>query len=281
MNKNQGSLLTSIYTIIALGITMIFFFPLWWSFSNSLRIPKETFTVTGVGIPFINFTPTLGNWTHQLSFPEAHIALYNSSFIAVISTALAVVVGLPAAYALARFRFRFPPNKDITIWFISQRVLPPAAAVVPFFVLWNMLGIYDTKFGMIIVQTTFIMPFVVVIVRQTFLDLPIELEEAAMVDGATHIGAFLKVAVPLSVPAIAASSLIMFTFVWNDYFFAKILTMKNLTLPLYSSVSVQNRGVEYWYIGTKTMLSMIVPLILCLLAQRYIVRGLTLGAVKG
>ena len=165
MNRNQGSLLTSIYTIIALGITMIFFFPLWWSFSNSLRIPKETFTVTGVGIPFINFTPTLGNWTHQLSFPEAHIALYNSSFIAVVSTALAIVVGLPAAYALARFRFRFPPNKDITIWFISQRVLPPAAAVVPFFVLWNMLGIYDTKFGMIIVQTTFIMPFVVVIVR--------------------------------------------------------------------------------------------------------------------
>ena len=281
MNKNQGSLLTSIYTLIALGITMIFFFPLWWSFSNSLRIPKETFTVTGVGIPFINFTPTLGNWTHQLSFPEAHIALYNSSIIAVISTALAVVVGLPAAYALARFRFRFPPNKDLTIWFISQRVLPPAAAVVPFFVIWNALGIYDTKLGLIIVHTTFIMPFVVVIVRQTFLDLPIELEEAAMVDGATHIGAFLKVAVPLSVPAIAASSLIMFTFVWNDYFFAKILTMKNLTLPLYSSVSVQNRGVEYWYIGTKTMLSMIVPLILCLLAQRYIVRGLTLGAVKG
>ena len=281
MNKNQGSLLTSIYTIIALGITMIFFFPLWWSFSNSLRIPKETFTVTGVGIPFINFTPTLGNWTHQLSFPEAHIALYNSSFIAVVSTALAIIVGLPAAYALARFRFRFPPNKDITIWFISQRVLPPAAAVVPFFVIWNALGIYDTKLGLIIVHTTFIMPFVIVIVLQTFLDLPVELEEAAMVDGATHIGAFLKVAVPLSVPAIAASSLIMFTFVWNDYFFAKILTMKNLTLPLYSSVSVQNRGVEYWYIGTKTMLSMIVPLILCLLAQRYIVRGLTLGAVKG
>ena len=134
----------------------------------------------------------------SIIFSEAHIALYNSSFIAVVSTALAIIVGLPAAYAL-RFRFRFPPNKDITIWFISQRVLPPAAAVVPFFVLWNMLGIYDTKFGMIIVQTTFIMPFVVVIVRQTFLDLPIELEEAAMVDGATHIGAFLKVAVPLSV----------------------------------------------------------------------------------
>ena len=281
MNRNQGSLLTSIYTILALAITMIFFFPFWWSISNSLRNPIDTFTTTGVGIPWLNFEPTLDNWTTQLAYPEAQLALYNSSFVAVLSTAIAIIVGLPAAYALARFRFRFPPNKDITIWFISQRVLPPAAAVVPFFVIWNMIGIYDTKFGMIIVQTTFIMPFVVVIVRQTFIDLPIELEEAAMVDGATHIGAFLKVAVPLSVPAIAASSLIMFTFVWNDYFFAKILTMKNLTLPLYSSVSVQNRGVEYWYIGTKTMLSMIVPLILCLLAQRYIVRGLTLGAVKG
>ena len=281
MNRNQGSLLTSIYTILALGITVIFFFPFWWSISNSLRNPIDTFTTTGVGIPWLNFEPTLGNWKTQLAYPEAQLALYNSSFIAVLSTAIAIIVGLPAAYALARFRFRFPPNKDITIWFISQRVLPPAAAVVPFFMIWNMLGIYDTKFSMIIVQTTFIMPFVIVIVRQTFIDLPIELEEAAMVDGATHIAAFLKVAVPLSVPAIAASSLIMFTFVWNDYFFAKILTMKNLTLPLYSSVSVQNRGVEYWYIGTKTMLSMIVPLILCLLAQRYIVRGLTLGAVKG
>ena len=281
MNRNQGSLLTSMYTILALAITMIFFFPFWWSISNSLRNPIDTFTTTGVGIPWLNFEPTLGNWKTQLAYPEAQLALYNSSFVAVLSTALAIIVGLPAAYALARFRFRFPPNKDITIWFISQRVLPPAAAVVPFFMIWNMLGIYDTKFSMIIVQTTFIMPFVIVIVRQTFIDLPVELEEAAMVDGATHIGAFLKVAVPLSVPAIAASSLIMFTFVWNDYFFAKILTMKNLTLPLYSSVSVQNRGVEYWYIGTKTMLSMIVPLILCLLAQRYIVRGLTLGAVKG
>jgi len=281
MNRNQGSLLTSIYTILALGITVIFFFPFWWSISNSLRNPIDTFTTTGVGIPWLNFEPTLGNWKTQLAYPEAQLALYNSSFIAVFSTALAIIVGLPAAYALARFRFRFPPNKDITIWFISQRVLPPAAAVVPFFVLWNMLGIYDTKFGMIIVQTTFIMPFVVVIVRQTFIDLPIELEEAAMVDGATHIGAFLKVAVPLSVPAIAASSLIMFTFAWNDYFFASVLTMKNFTLPIWAASDVGTRGIHFWFMAVKCMIAIVLPLILCLLAQRYIVRGLTLGAVKG
>ena len=281
MNRNQGSLLTSIYTIIALATTFIFFFPLWWSISNSLRIPKETFTVTGVGIPWVNFNPTLGNWTFQLSFPEAHIAVYNSSVISILSTALALAVGLPAAYALARFRFRFPPNKDITIWFISQRVLPPAAAVVPFFVIWNMIGLYDTKLGMIIVQTTFVLPFVIVIVRQTFLDLPIELEEAAMVDGATHIGAFLKVAIPLSIPAIAAASLIMFTFVWNDYFFGSVLMMKNLTLPLYIAGGIDGRGVQFWWVAVRSMIAMILPLILCLFAQRYIVRGLTLGAVKG
>ena len=281
MNRNQGSLLTSIYTVIALAITMIFFFPLWWSISNSLRIPKETFTVTGVGIPWINFTPTLGNWQHQLSFPEAHLALYNSSFIAFASTALAIIVGLPAAYALARFKFYIPPNKDITIWFISQRVLPPAAAVVPFFVIFNMIGLYDSKFGMILVQTTFIMPFVIVIVRQTFIDLPIELEEAAMVDGATHIGAFLRVAVPLSVPAIVAASLIMFTFAWNDYFFVSVLMIKNFTLPLYIAGGIDGRGVQFWWVAVRAMIAMTVPLILCLLAQRYIVRGLTLGAVKG
>ena len=281
MNRNQGSLLTSIYTILALGITVIFFFPFWWSISNSLRNPIDTFTTTGVGIPWLNFEPTLDNWKTQLSYPEAQLALYNSSFIAVLSTALAIIVGLPAAYALARFRFRFPPNKDITIWFISQRVLPPAAAVVPFFMIWNMLGIYDTKFSMIIVQTTFIMPFVIVIVRQTFIDLPIELEEAAMVDGATHIGAFLKVAVPLSVPAITASSLIMFTFAWNDYFFASVLTMKNFTLPIWAASDVGTRGIHFWFMAVKCMIAIVLPLILCLLAQRYIVRGLTLGAVKG
>ena len=281
MNRNQGSLLTSIYTVIALAITMIFFYPLWWSISNSLRIPKETFTVTGVGIPWINFTPTLGNWQHQLSFPEAQLALYNSSFIAFASTALAIIVGLPAAYALARFKFYIPPNKDITIWFISQRVLPPAAAVVPFFVIFNMIGLYDSKFGMILVQTTFIMPFVIVIVRQTFIDLPIELEEAAMVDGATHIGAFLRVAVPLSVPAIVAASLIMFTYAWNDYFFVSVLMIKNFTLPIYIAGGVDSRGVQFWFMAVRTIIAITVPLILCLLAQRYIVRGLTLGAVKG
>ena len=281
MNRNQGSLLTSMYTILALGITMIFFFPFWWSISNSLRNPIDTFTTTGVGIPWLNFEPTLGNWKTQLAYPEAQLALYNSSFVAVLSSAIAIIVGLRAAYALARFRFRFPPNKDITIWFISQRVLPPAAAVVPFFMIWNMLGIYDTKFSMIIVQTTFIMPFVIVIVRQTFIDLPIELEEAAMVDGATHIGAFLKVAVPLSVPAITASSLIMFTFAWNDYFFASVLTMKNFTLPIWAASDVGTRGIHFWFMAVKCMIAIVLPLILCLLAQRYIVRGLTLGAVKG
>ena len=281
MNKNQGILLTSIYTLLALFVAMIFFFPLWWSFSNSLRVPLDTFVVSGLGLPWINFEPTLDNWKTHLSFPEAHLAIYNSSIISLVSTGLALVVGLPAAYALARFRFRFPPNKDLTIWFISQRVLPPAAAVVPFFVIWNALGIYDTKLGLIIVHTTFIMPFVIVIVRQTFLDLPIELEEAAMVDGATHIGAFLKVAVPLSVPAIAAASLIMFTFAWNDYFFVSVLMMKNFTLPIYIAGGVDSRGVQFWFIAVRTMIAVILPLILCLLAQRYIVRGLTLGAVKG
>ena len=129
MNKNQGVLLTSIYTFLALFVAMIFFFPLWWSFSNSLRVPLDTFVVSGLGLPWINFEPTLDNWRTHLSFPEAHLAIYNSSIISLVSTGLALIVGLPAAYALARFRFRFPPNKDLTTVSYTHLTLPTKTIV--------------------------------------------------------------------------------------------------------------------------------------------------------
>ena len=285
MNRNQGSLLTSIYTVIALAITMIFFFPLFWFISLSLRKPIDTYTVNGFGIPWINFTPTLDNWIFEFQNPELIKALLNTTTISISATFLALVIGLPAAYALARFRFYLPPNKDLTIWFFALRALPPVALAVPFFVIFNMIGLFDTKLGMIVVITTFIMPFVIVIVRQTFIDLPIELEEAAMVDGATHIGAFLKVAVPLSVPIIVVSVIIMFSFAWNDYFFGLVLTIKNLILPIHISrgiAATSEWGTPFWFIDPKvvsvrSLIAMSLPVMLALLAQRYMFKALALA----
>ena len=174
--QNQYPLRYSIYSLIAVVAAMIFFFPIYWAFSTSLRNPLDTFTVSGFGIPFLNFDPTLTNWVDQLATEEARKAVYNSTVIAVFASILALALGIPAAYALARFRFKTISNKDLTIWFLSQRVLPPVATVVPFYLIMQFLNLLDTQLALILINATFVLPFVVVIVRQTFLDLPIEFD---------------------------------------------------------------------------------------------------------
>jgi multiple sugar transport system permease protein len=272
----------AIYSVFAIVIAMIFLFPLYWAVSTSLRNPIDTFTVTGLGIPWINFEPTLENWIDQLATAESRRALTNSTVIAVGASLLALLLGTPAAYALARFRFRRIPNRDITIWFLSQRVLPPVATVIPFYLVMRAVGLLDTHVALILINATFVLPFVVVIVRQTFLDLPIELEEAALVDGAGYFGSFWRIALPLATPAIAATGLIIFAFAWNEFLFAIAISSKQaITIPVHMAGGVDSRGVQFWFMAVRAMIAMIPPVLIALIAQRFIVQGLTLGAVKG
>jgi multiple sugar transport system permease protein len=272
----------SIYSLIAVVVAMIFMFPLYWAFSTSLRNPMDTFTVSGLGIPFIHFEPTLNNWIEQLATGETRRALMNSTVISIGASALALLLGTPAAYALARFHFRLPPNRDLTLWFLSQRVLPPVATVIPFYLVMRTLGLLDTYLALILINATFILPFVVVILRQTFIELPVELEEAAMVDGTGFLGAFLRVSLPLAAPAMAATGLIIFSFAWNEFLFAITISSKNaITIPVHMAGAVDTRGVQFWFMAVRAMIAMIPPVLLALLAQRYIVQGLTFGAVKG
>jgi multiple sugar transport system permease protein len=277
-----SSLRYAIYSLIAVVVALIFLFPLYWAASTSLRNPIDTFTVAGLGIPWIDFEPTLENWTQQLATAETRRALANSTIIAIGAAALALLLGTPAAYALARFRFRRIPNRDLTVWFLSQRVLPPVATVIPFYLVMRALGLLDTHIALILINATFVLPFVVVIVRQTFLDLPIELEEAALVDGAGHFGSFWRIALPLAMPSIAATGLIIFAFAWNEFLFAIAISSREaITIPVHMAGGVDSRGVQFWFMAVRAMIAMIPPVIIALLAQRFIVRGLTLGAVKG
>ena len=173
-------------------MALLFVFPIYWAFSQSLRNPLDTFTVAGFGIPWVNFTPTLDNWIDQLSTPETVQALAQQHHHRGLAPRCSRwLLGTPAAYALARFRFERWQNRDITVWFLSQRVLPPVATVIPFYLTMRWLGLLDTHLALILINATFVLPFVVVILRQTFLDLPVELEEAALVDGAGHFGRLL------------------------------------------------------------------------------------------
>ena len=272
----------ALVSALAVAVALVFLFPIYWSLSNSLRDPLDTFTVTGLGFPWINFHPTLKNWIEQATTPETVHALENSTVIALGAAALALCLGTPAAYALARFRFRLMPNRDITVWFLSQRVLPPVASVVPFYLIMRAVGLLDTRTALILLNATFILPFVVVIVRQTFLDLPVELEESALVDGASHWAAFWRIALPLAAPSIAATGLILFAFTWNEFIFALTIGSREaLTVPVHITGAIDARGVQFWFMGVRATIAILPPVAIALLAQRYIVRGLTLGAVKG
>jgi multiple sugar transport system permease protein len=278
----SSSLGDALASLTAIVVALIFLFPLYWAFSTSLRNPIDTFTVAGFGIPWIDFEPTWDNWISQLATPESARALGNSTIVAVFASLLALLIGTPAAYALARFRFRVIPNRDITVWFLSQRVLPPVATVIPFYLVMRSLGLLDTHLALILVNATFTLPFVVVILRQTFMDLPMELEESAFVDGAGYMTTFFKIVLPLAAPSIAASGLIIFAFTWNEFLFALTLSSKNvITVPIHMAGGVDSRGVQFWFMAVRAMIAMIPPVLIALIAQRYIVRGLTLGAVKG
>ncbi|HMR32456.1 MAG TPA: carbohydrate ABC transporter permease [Geminicoccaceae bacterium] len=277
---SRWSFATLFWTILAVAFTLLFFFPLYWAISTALRNPADTFTVAGIGVPWLDFEPTLDNFRAELSTPEGLRALRTSIVVSFSSVILALALGLPAAYALARFRFW--SNSDITTWFLSQRVLPPVATLLPFYIVFRTFGMLDTLTALILINATFVLPFVVVIVRQTFIDLPVELEEAALVDGASHFSAFWRIALPLAAPAVAATGLIIFAFVWNEFLFASSLGItQTKMMPAHMAGAVDTRGVQFWFMATRALIAMIPPVLLALLAQRYIVRGLTLGAVKG
>jgi multiple sugar transport system permease protein len=257
-------------------------FPFYWAATTSVRKPAETFTVAGLAIPFLQFNPTLENWDAELKVPENRRAIINSSIIAVTSAILATALGTMAGYGLARFKFQKIKNPDLTIWFLSQRVLPPVVVAIPFFLLAHKFGALDKVSTLVILNTTFNLPFAVIIMSQLFKELPIELEQAALVDGYSPIGAFLKVALPLSTPGLVATGIICLAFAWNEFMFALIIAQrKAITLPYIISGASDTRGIQFWFIATRALMAMIPPTILALTVQKFIVRGLTFGAVKG
>ena len=257
-------------------------FPFYWAITTSLRKPAETFTVAGLAIPFVQFKPTLENWSAELKVPENLKAVKNSAIIAVSSAILATMLGTMAGYGLARFQFYKIKNPDITIWFLSQRVLPPVVVAIPFFLLARQFNALDKVSTLIVLNTTFNLPFAVIIMSQLFKELPIELEQAAMVDGYSRIGAFFKVALPLSAPGLVATGIICLAFAWNEFMFALIMAQrKAITLPYIISGASDTRGIQFWFIATRALMAMVPPTILALTVQKFIVRGLTFGAVKG
>jgi len=198
--------------------------------------------------------------------------------------ASAVALGLFAlllATVAGRFR-KHLNNDDIAFWMVSQRILPPVTVVIPLYVVFQHIGLLDTRAALVITYVIANVPIVIWLMRDFFRSVPHELEECAMTDGATRYRIFWSIVLPLSVPGLAATGILVFIMAWNEYLFALFLTSANSqTLPLLVAAQNATRGPQWWTMSVLILVMIIPVTVLAILLERFITRGLLIGAVKG
>ena len=250
-------------------------FPFYWMVTTSLK----TQVVALQSPPAWIFTPTLANYWEVLFEDKVGASLVNSVIVSVCTTALAVILGTPAAYALARFEFR--GKTDLWFWFITNRFVSPVVLAFPVFLISRELGLRDTHLALILMYLTFTLPIVIWICTDQFRSIPRELDEAAMLEGASQWRIFRSICLPLAMPGVAVSSILSFIFSWNELLFAYILAPKAAkTAPAMAVTFMEGYDVPYGKIMATSTLIVIPVLIFALLASKHLVRGLTMGAVK-
>ncbi|MBN9510407.1 MAG: carbohydrate ABC transporter permease [Alphaproteobacteria bacterium] len=266
--------------LLLLAASIFTLVPFLWAIVNSIKTLTQTFDPSAI-IPFVNFTPSFDAWRDVLADPQVTRALISSLVVSLGTTVFVLILGVPAAYSLARFTFPIGAN-DITLWFLSQRVLPPAVVLVPFYLLLVALRLIDTWTGLILCYSTFNLAFVVVIMRDIFRDVSVEVEDAAKVEGATAWQVFWKIALPLSLDGLVVVAVLVMAFSWNEALFASALASQDAaTFSALVLASRSTRGVDFNLAGVNTVIGIVPPVILYFIVQRYLARGLSLGAVKG
>ena len=285
--KRKSWMQTFLLYAIVVFWCFVCLFPFYWLFTTSFKKPLHVSRGPRY-MPYVDYEPTGEHW--QYLFDEQGETLFrhfrNSLIAATGSTVLAVVIGTMAGYGLARYRYRWRGlgwrNDNIAFWIISQRFLPPALFVVPFLLLYARLDLVDTHFGLILAYTMFNVPFAVWIMRDFFQNLPTDLEDSALVDGATHWQAFVRIVLPLSTPGLVSVAIFSFVFAWNEFLYALMLTnFDAITMPVLIAGQNNTRGIQWWFISALTLAAVTPVILIGLFLERYITKGLTAGALKG
>lgn len=260
-------------------------FPIYWTAVTSLK-NLRLITTGPFFFPWIDFEPVTLGWTvlTEANDRDEFLRIFNNSLVIAVSAGIcALVLGSLAGYGLARFDYRFAiwRNRDISFWFVSQLILPPAAVIMPILILYRELHLLDSRLGLIILYTVANLPIVIWIMRDQFNSIPVELEQAALVDGATLFGAFWRIVIPIAGPGMVAAFILVVIFCWNEYFFAANLsTVDAVTLPSKIAAEVSSQGAKYWAMAAIATTAIAPLLVVGILLERYIVKGLTAGAVK-
>ncbi len=263
----QGALLTL--------IILFCLFPFYWMVTTSLKDQ----IVALQSPPAWIFEVTLSNYTEVLFEDGIGENLLNSLIVAVSTTVIAIALGLPAAFALARFEFR--GKKELWFWFITNRMVSPIVLALPFFLIVRNLKLLDTHLVLILIYLTFNLPIVIWICTDQFRAIPKDLDEAAIVEGASQWRIFRSICLPLAAPGVAVSSIFSFIFSWNELMFALVLTRTNAkTAPAMAVSFMEGYNLPYGKIMATSTLIVVPVIVFALIASKQLVRGLTMGAVK-
>lgn len=254
--------------------------PVYWMLSISLKTEVDQFAVPP---RWIGFAPTFAHYYDAFFARSFGRYLVTSLTVATLSTICAVTLGTLAAYGLARFKLRAGLDRRLSMWILSTRMFPPIVTAVPLFLMMRDLRLLNTITALVIVYTALNLPFVVWMMRGFFRELPKELEEAAMVDGDSRLGALRRVILPLVTPGLAATAVFCLIVSWNEFLLGLVLTQTDasMTLPVGIAGRVTQYEIKWGVMSAAGVVAMIPILVFAMAVQKYLVRGLSLGAVKG
>jgi multiple sugar transport system permease protein len=271
---------------------LICIFPIYWTITTSFKLAPDV--MKGNMIPWWDYTPKWKGWQSLGLSPdlmgevstvreEFLKRFWNSTIVALSASALAVSLGSLAAYGLSRFsyRFGFMRNSDISFFFLSQMILPPVVLALPFLVLYKSLALLDSRIGLILLYTLMVLPIVIWIMRDQFEGIPVELEEAALVDGLGIWGSFFQIVLPIALPGMVAAFILSLVLCWNEYFFAALLTSTDAkTLPVMVASQTGSQGINWWSMAALSTAAILPLVIVAVFLEKYIIKGMAAGAVK-
>ncbi len=260
----------AILVILVVALT-----PYVWIFLTSFKSRLDALAA----VPVWAFEPTLEHYPAVFLDKNYLPLVGNSVLVAVATTALSLLAGVPAAYVFARRDF--PGKEDLFFFFLTTRMAPPISVVVPMFLLFTTIGITDTPLAVILAHSTFNLSLVVWMMRAFFADIPKEIDEAAMMDGHTRAGAFLRVLVPMAAPGIAATAILCFILSWNEFLYAFVLVaFEGRTLTVGIPGLVTPHGTLWGQVAAVAVVATLPIIVFTFLVQKHLVRGLTFGAIK-
>lgn len=274
MRLKRGRAGRTVSSILILVVTLLILFPFLWILSSSF---KRQVDIIASPPRLFSFTPVAANYIRVFAEQDFPKYFMNSAVIGAVSVAASLLLGLPAAYSIARFR-----QQRLSIFILVARLMPGISFLMPWYIIFSRLGLMDTYVALILSHMLIVLPVVVWVMSSYFKSIPVEIDESAMVDGATRQRTLTSLILPLSGPGIVTATTLSFIFSWNNFLFSQVLSMeKTRTLPIAVYNFVSYAEVDWGAVMAAAVAIMTPAIILTMIFQKYVVQGLTLGAVKG